>query len=171
MKRLHIVLCACMLLFALALSGCGGTKENSDATADDANAVAAVETSDDATTGEEIIEIKEKFFIQQCNDIYYNPDFYEGTVVKLEGMYDEYFDDYREKTASAVYRNGPGCCGNDGVAGFEFSFDGELPERDDWISVTGVVELETNDDGFTDVILRATAVDVKAERGAEFVKN
>jgi uncharacterized membrane protein YcgQ (UPF0703/DUF1980 family) len=170
-----------VLSAALMLSGCGAKADaadkdaaRSDVASGDASSgetVSAQGTEKEVADSEEVLEIGEKFFIQQCNDIYYNPESYEGTVVKLEGIYDEYFDEYRGETSHAVYRNGPGCCGNDGVAGFVFQYDGAFPTQNDWVEVTGIVELETYDDGFVNVILKATDVDVKAERGAEFVKN
>jgi uncharacterized membrane protein YcgQ (UPF0703/DUF1980 family) len=43
-----------------------------------------------ADGAEKIIEIRERMFIQQCNDIYLNPEDYEGRTIKLEGIYDEY---------------------------------------------------------------------------------
>ncbi|MDR1028312.1 MAG: hypothetical protein LBL63_02710, partial [Clostridiales Family XIII bacterium] len=148
-NRILSVLCAAMLLFAMLLSGCGGeTASIADGKTADAKAAsdgAASETGEKADAGDkaEVFEIGEKFFIQQCNDIYYNPQSYEGDVVRLEGIYDEYFDEYKGETSHAVYRNGPGCCGNDGVAGFVFKYDGSFPVQDEWIEVTGVVELET----------------------------
>jgi uncharacterized membrane protein YcgQ (UPF0703/DUF1980 family) len=168
-----------MLLSALTLSGCGGGGSASAGTGSEpqnASGDVKSETKPDNDAKEaadeiEVFEIGEKFFIQQCNDIYYNPQSYEGTVVRLEGMYDEYFDEYNGGMSHAVYRNGPGCCGNDGVAGFVFEYSGDFPAQNDWIEVTGVVKLETYDDGFTNVILKATEVDVKTERGAEFVSN
>ncbi|MDR2616038.1 MAG: hypothetical protein LBC28_05595, partial [Oscillospiraceae bacterium] len=67
-------------------------------------------------------------------------------------------------------RLGPGCCGNDGVAGFEFTCDA-LPElkENDWISVEGVLTPYTYDDGYESVIISDAVVTVKAERGAEYV--
>jgi uncharacterized membrane protein YcgQ (UPF0703/DUF1980 family) len=160
---------------ALSLSACGGAKDDASSVSDtdkqSAAGKSAEYTADAADEDAEVFEIGEKFFIEQCNDIYYNPQSYEGTTVKLEGIYDEYFDEYQGKTAHAVYRNGPGCCGNDGVAGFTFTYDKAFPKQDDWISVTGIVRLETYEDGYINVVLDATDVTIKDERGLEFVQN
>jgi uncharacterized membrane protein YcgQ (UPF0703/DUF1980 family) len=164
----------CLISLALSLSGCGGAKDDAGAkqdTGEQSTPAKSAEYTADTADEAEVFEIGEKFFIQQCNDIYYNPQSYEGTVVKLEGIYDEYFDEYIGATSHAVFRNGPGCCGNDGVAGFVFTYDGTFPAKDDWIAVTGTVRLETYDDGYINVVLDATDVTVKDERGAEFVKN
>ncbi|OJU09151.1 MAG: hypothetical protein BGN88_08335 [Clostridiales bacterium 43-6] len=117
-----------------------------------------------------IIEIKEKMFIAQCNDIYMNPGEYKGKTVKLEGFCDRYTDPDTKKTGYYVIRNGPGCCGNDGVAGFEFTFAGTYPEKDEWLEVIGTIELITVDD-YTTVLIKADSVKVLTKRGAEFVQN
>lgn len=118
----------------------------------------------------EVFEIKEKMFIAQCNDIYLNPEDYKGKTVKLEGMYDEFTDPETNETYRYVYRNGPGCCGNDGVAGFEFLYDGTPPRLNDWIEVTGTVEIMKEDD-YEYVVLRLSKLAVLDERGAEYVEN
>jgi uncharacterized membrane protein YcgQ (UPF0703/DUF1980 family) len=116
-----------------------------------------------------VIEIREKMFIAQCNDIYLNPDEYLGKTVRIEGMYSEYAEEGGDVYYS-VARLGPGCCGNDGVAGFEFTSP-DLPdcELDDWICVEGVITPMTYDDGYETVIIGDAVVTLKAERGAEFV--
>jgi zinc transport system permease protein len=119
--------------------------------------------------GDGVIEIREKLFIAQCNDIYLNPGEYIGRRVRIEGMYYEYAEE-----GGAIYysvtRLGPGCCGNDGVAGFEFACDSPpVCEPDDWISVEGVITPYTYDDGYESVIIGDASVTVKTERGAEYV--
>jgi uncharacterized membrane protein YcgQ (UPF0703/DUF1980 family) len=120
-------------------------------------------------TSGDVVEIKEKMFIAQCNDIYLNPGDYIGKTIRIEGMYDEYSDD-AGNTYQAVIRNGPGCCGNDGVAGFEFLCEG-VPEfkRNDWISIEGIIRPFAYDDGYETVIIGNASITVKTERGAEYV--
>ena len=119
-----------------------------------------------------IFEIRDKFFIQQCNDIYLNPDKYMGRMVKLEGIYDEFKNEEKDRPERYVIRYGPGCCGNDGVAGFEFFYDGQaLPKQDDWIEVTGTVDMITGDDGEEYLVLAKSDLKVMAKRGREFVEN
>jgi uncharacterized membrane protein YcgQ (UPF0703/DUF1980 family) len=120
----------------------------------------------------DIFEIREKFFIQQCNDIYLNPDKYMGRTVKLEGMYDEFKNEEKGRTERYVIRFGPGCCGNDGVAGFEFFYDGQVaPKQDDWIEVTGIVGMINGDDGEEYIVLDKSSLRVMAKRGRETVEN
>ncbi|GHT01203.1 hypothetical protein AGMMS50276_28740 [Synergistales bacterium] len=122
------------------------------------------------SSGGAVVEIREKMFIAQCNDIYLNPEEYAGKTIRIEGMYDEYTDE-AGTVFRAVVRNGPGCCGNDGVAGFEFSCDG-VPDckPNDWISVEGIISLSASDEnGYNAIIIAQTTVTVKTERGMEYV--
>jgi uncharacterized membrane protein YcgQ (UPF0703/DUF1980 family) len=119
-----------------------------------------------------MVEIRDKFFIQQCNDIYLNPTEYMGRTVKLEGIYDEFKDDESGLVERFVIRYGPGCCGNDGVAGFEFFYDGSTaPKQDDWVEVTGTVDMKRGDDGEEYLVLAPSELKVMAKRGQEFVEN
>ncbi|MDR0446924.1 MAG: hypothetical protein LBH17_07895 [Oscillospiraceae bacterium] len=129
-------------------------------------------SDEDLTTlrdGEGVLEIREKLFIAQCNDIYLNPEEYAGRRVRIEGMYYAFAEE-----GGAIYysvtRLGPGCCGNDGVAGFEFTSD-PPPEcvENDWISVEGTLMPFVYDDGYESVIIADATVTVKTERGAEYV--
>lgn len=117
---------------------------------------------------EDVIEIKEKMFIAQCNDIYLNPKEYKGKTIKLEGFYDEATDAVTKEKFHFIIRNGPGCCGNDGVAGFQFTYNGsgKIPKLNDWIEVVGTVELADDNDYVT---LKAKTVNVLKVRGKDTV--
>jgi uncharacterized membrane protein YcgQ (UPF0703/DUF1980 family) len=121
--------------------------------------------------GENPIEIRDKLFVQQCNDIYLNPNEYRGKSVKLEGMYGEYRDDENGELQRYVIRYGPGCCGNDGTPGFEFLYDGDAsPKEGDWVEVIGVVDLikgETDD--YEYVVLASSSLTIMEKRGQEYV--
>ena len=56
------------------------------------------------------LEIKEKLFIAQTNDVYLNPDEYMGRRIRLEGLFkaDSYVGS--AQTYRFVLRYGPGCC-------------------------------------------------------------
>ena len=73
------------------------------------------------------IQIGEKMFIAQCNDIYVNAPDYIGKIISLEGLYkrSEYPFQGRIVVEQYVMRYGPGCCGNDGSAGFEIDYNGD----------------------------------------------
>ena len=117
-----------------------------------------------------VVEITEKMFIAQCNDVYLNPDDYQGKAIRLEGLYSSQVDLEGNKAYHYVMRYGPGCCGYDGSAGFEFLYDGEMPQLNDWIEVVGTVEKMTEND-MEYIVLRASKVTVLDVRGAEFVSN
>lgn len=117
-----------------------------------------------------IIEIRERMFINQCNDIYLNPDDYRGKVIKLEGIYDGFVDKETGEKLNFVFRYGPGCCGYDGVAGFEFNYNGNIPNPQDWIEVVGVAEI-LEIDNYETVRLNAISLNVLDKRGKEFVAN
>ena len=83
-------------------------------------------------------------------------------------MYAPFYSRDGSKTAPVVYRRGPGCCGNDGWGGFLLKYDGEYPNENDWIRVTGTPELIEEGD-YLNLYLHVTSLEVKVERGAEFV--
>ncbi len=167
MKKRFIIL---FILFAgiYIMSGCSGNKavpveQSSEA----AGTQAAAEDVLPAADGD-IVEIREKMFITQINDVYLNPEDYADKKIKLEGFYSVYQVD--GKSIHSVIRNGPGCCGNDGVAGFEFVWDGEYPQKNDWLRVVGTLATK-EENGMEYVYLNAVEVEVLKERGAEFVEN
>lgn len=118
----------------------------------------------------DVLEIKEKMFLTQITDIFCNFDDYKDKTIVVEGMFDNMYINWDQtETAPAVYRNGPGCCGNDGWGGFLLLCDGPYPEVNDWVRVTGTPELITSEDGYDDLYLKVQSLEVKKERGAEFV--
>lgn len=119
-------------------------------------------------TNSDVIEIKEKMFIAQINDIYLNADDYMGKTVKYEGLFDSYTWAEKKKTYNYVIRFGPGCCGTDGNAGFEIEWDGEYPKLNDWVEVIGVLETY-EEDGYNYLRVRATSLSVLSVRGEEYV--
>jgi len=121
-----------------------------------------------------IIEIKEKMFIQQCIDIYNNPDDYKNKIVKLEGISDIWQDKNSLETCYFVYRKTPGCCGNDyGMMGFLFEYDGKKPKLNDWIAVEGTIKVTNDGNGNENgkVVLVLSKLEIKDKRGNDFVYN
>lgn len=60
---------------------------------------------------ENVLEIGEKMFLTQINDMYFNFDDYRDRTIAVEGMYAPFYSRDGSKTAPVVYRRGPGCCG------------------------------------------------------------
>jgi hypothetical protein len=121
--------------------------------------------------GEGIVEIKEKIFISQTNDVYLNPEDYMGKTIKLEGLFKTQAAYGDGPTYCFVLRYGPGCCGYDGNAGFEVAWDGEAapyPSEDDWVEAVGVLQ-SYEEDGYPYLYLSLTSLRVLDQRGAEFV--
>ncbi len=116
----------------------------------------------------DVIEIKEKMFVAQTNDVYYNPDDYLGKTLKYEGLFDSYDDPSNGQTYYAVIRFGPGCCGIDLNAGFEVLWDREYPAPNDWVEAVGVLE-EYEENGQKYLRLALSSLTVLPVRGAETV--
>jgi len=123
-----------------------------------------------------IIEIQEKMFIAQINDIYLNTGDYLDKTIKLEGIFRTF--NFTGRDHYYVMRNSPGCCGNDGSVGFEVSWpdtakaDNFLtegyPEPDDWVAAEGkLAYYETG--GISYLYLVLSSLEIKPDRGAEFV--
>lgn len=169
MKKLS----ALILVWLLLLSGCGNQNTSSDA-ADAANAANAKETSSETTVentqeSNEVVEITENLFIAQTNEIYLNAVDYLGKTIKYEGIFNVYEWEETDTTYYQVIRYGPGCCGNDGVAGFEVIWDGDYPKQDDWVEVIGTLE-EYEENGSQILRIRLTSLSVLEERGEEYVE-
>ena len=119
-----------------------------------------------------VIEIKEKMFIAQTNDVYLNPDEYMGKTLKLEGLFKR--EQYGNQAYCFVLRYGPGCCGSDGNAGFEVSWgdtpaaEGTYPDVDAWVQATGTLK-NYEEDGNPFLYIALSELKVLDKRGAEYV--
>ena len=114
------------------------------------------------------VEIRERLFMTQVFDISNNFEHYIGRTVRYEGIFEKFG---YEQVFAAVFRYGPGCCGDDGVIGFTVAWeDGstDFPENGEWVEVVGtfgVLEIE----GFLFRCVYLTSITVLDVRGAEFV--
>ena len=115
-----------------------------------------------------MIEIKDNFFIEQTNDVYINLDEYVGKTIKMQGLVYSY-EGAGDKLCYAVVRNTPGCCGNDGLAGLDIAYNKEYPEEDTWVEVVGVVTKEKSYGGYIPV-LQVFSI-TETEEGITFVTN
>ena len=149
MKRRLILLVAVLLLLAGCANG-GGTGQ-------------APSFGDG-----DIIEIGERFFVNEITHIQLNPQQYLGRTVQYTGMF---FTEYWPPTSSYFYtviRYSYGCCGRDGNVGFEV-YMGDIPAfpDDTWVEVTGVLEPFEYDG--QEMFRLAVQTIVPTESGAEFV--
>jgi zinc transport system permease protein len=189
-RRAVKVVSAASLAALVFLSGCGNTKivfqkSNAAGTLSVALPSALQETPPEPaspekhplaalpdSSGETMIEIREKMFIAQVNDVYLNPEDYLGKAIKLEELFK--WEQYGEQPYCFVIRYGPGCCGFDGNAGFEVAWDNRdpasaaYPDPDDWVEATGVLQ-SYEEDGYPYLYLALSSLDVLDTRGEEFV--
>ncbi len=186
MKKKIIIL---FIVSLIMLTGCSSDKAGSKVSATGARKAPETNESDikkDSTDEEntdttketsglempvasdDVIEIKEKLFIAQSNDIYINPDNYIGKTIKYEGIFKANYLEENGETYYFVIRYGPGCCGYDGEAGFEIRWNGTFPKENDWCEVVGVLE-EYEEDGWLYLRLVVTSLTVLDERGEEYV--
>jgi uncharacterized membrane protein YcgQ (UPF0703/DUF1980 family) len=118
-----------------------------------------------------VIEIKEKMFISQVNDVYLNAEDYLGKTIKLEGLFK--MEQGYDRSYCFVLRYGPGCCGYDGNVGFEVAWNKDkekpYPGEDSWVEATG--ELKTyEEDGYDKFLyLDLVSLNVLNKRGQETV--
>jgi len=145
------------------------SSNDTNKTGDTANNISTLKP-DNTNTDKVDLNITEKMYVTYINEIYTNPDAYLGKRLKIEGMFSAQHIDITNMTYYYVYRQGPGCCGNDGsMCGFEFTTkDGEYPNENDWIEVVGTLD-QYDEDGIQYLTIRADSVKVKDERGAEIV--
>jgi uncharacterized membrane protein YcgQ (UPF0703/DUF1980 family) len=122
--------------------------------------------------GDSLVEIKEKMFIAQVNDVYSNPKDYLEKTIKLEGIFK--IEQYPgiQKPYCFVIRYGPGCCGADGSAGFEVAWDKnaqkQYPSADSWVEAVGILK-SMEEDGAPFIYLDLMSLNVMDKRGREFV--
>ena len=121
MKKLCVGLITVLFLLLPLISGCAADSEDDD-----------------------IVEIREQFFMQQTDYILRNLDEFTGRTLQFEGV----FFGVEETPPGSdthyfVVRFAAGCCGDDGQSfGFEvYLGDFEPFEDNAWVSVTGVLEL------------------------------
>ncbi|MDR1042886.1 MAG: hypothetical protein LBL54_03180 [Clostridiales Family XIII bacterium] len=134
---------------------------SSELVADGSSAAAGTDTG-------EVLEIGEKMFVGQMNDIYLNPDEYLGKTIRYEGFFTFFENEETGQRYDCVVRNGPGCCGYDSSVGFEVDWKGDLPEVDDWCSVEGVVDIY-DENGLDYIVVRADSLSVLPYRGNDTV--
>jgi len=117
-------------------------------------------------TKEEVLILKDKFFITQLNDIYYNIDEYKGKRIEISGF------PMTDGKRKFVGRYGPGCCSNDSYAYIEYKFSDELDlvDEKDWIKVTGTIE-KRYEGSRINTYIKATSVEKLDVRGLDTVVN
>jgi hypothetical protein len=183
-----IILLCFIIAVTMILSGCGKNKkdgygvtpssdissgDNSNSTGSDqtqnGGSHQQVDKKDLSSTKDDVINIREKVFLAQINDIYSNFEDYKDKTIIVEGMFSHFKDNGTGDKVPVVYRKGPGCCGNDGWGGFLLRGLKSEPKENDWVKVTGKPILEKSKDGYYSLYLKVANLEVKKKRGAENV--
>ncbi|MCL1803939.1 MAG: hypothetical protein FWG30_09985 [Eubacteriaceae bacterium] len=115
-----------------------------------------------------VVEISERLFVTQINDIYTNTSDYLGKTIQYEGIFAEYQDESNGNTYYSVIRYGPGCCGTDMNPGFEVKWDKEYPEAGDWVEAVGTLE-KYNEGAHTYIRISLLSLKKLETRGQENV--
>ena len=137
-----------LLAAILLLSGCSAQNGGSG----DSAASSAQSSGGQAQGAQEIavdVDITEKMFVAQINDIYLNPQNYLGKTIRLEGMF--------KSTANLSTGDS-----------YRFVYDGNYPEDNAWVRATGVLE-EYEENGKPYFQLRLKELKVLDKRGLETV--
>jgi uncharacterized membrane protein YcgQ (UPF0703/DUF1980 family) len=117
----------------------------------------------------EILEIKETLFLTQVNDIYINPDDYWDKLIKFEGILQSVADESDDGLRHYfVIRYGPGCCGFDGLVGFEVIGSANYPADNTWVEAIGALETAVHE-GEEYLRIRLSSLNALNRRGAEVV--
>lgn len=174
-----------LLFVGLSLSSCGEAKKGFDAKptenvkSDNSSSNTQVDPNisgkhqvnpEDLKSDDDVLEVKERVFLAQINDIYSNFQDYEKKTIIVEGMFSHFKSSDEQNDIPVVYRRGPGCCGNDGWGGFLLKYEGALPKENDWIKVIGKPLLEKTEKGYYNLYLKVESIEVLSKRGAEYVK-
>lgn len=127
---------------------------------------------------EKEFHIGDKEFLTRINFIKNHIDDFKDSDIIVEGMYALYTSWDETFKYPMVYRNGPGCCGDDQYGGFFLiNINMDDYETDDWIEVKGKPFLyeHTDSEGEVQKFLFLVAEEVKKkttkERKAEMVNN
>jgi uncharacterized membrane protein YcgQ (UPF0703/DUF1980 family) len=116
-----------------------------------------------------VIEIRERMFMTQIQDIYLNANDFLGRTIKLEGIFiGMTWDGASYNYVVRSYSDG--CCG--GNVGFEVMWPqgrpDPFPENNSWVEAEGVLKLFQGDSS-RNLYLELISLNVLETRGAEVV--
>jgi len=123
-----------------------------------------------ASNSDDVIEIQDRFFIHQVNDIVLNHSQYLGRTIQYEGLFVTAPNEGAEPDIHLVYRYILGCCGPEGITGFIVNIgDFEPLPTYSWVKVVGVLEEFVDDNDITHIRLALSSLTELEERGNEFI--
>ena len=122
------------------------------------------------TDEDDILEIRERMFVTQINDIYMNASEFLGKRIKLEGIFTS--DTWGDPLHFVLRRSPGGCCGTDGRTGFEVKWpEGRrdpYPAENSWVEATGTLKYTVSDNRRF-LYLELSSLRVLTTRREEFV--
>ena len=126
-----------------------------------------------STTRGSIIEIRERMFATQITDIYLNANDYLEKTLRLQGIFKVDRHEGEDPINSVIRYSPGGCCGNDGLVGFEVKWAkdnaGKFPSENSWVEATGVLK-QYGIGFFKYLYIELSSLTVLETRGAEFVR-
>jgi len=116
------------------------------------------------------VEIRERMFATQVNEIYLNARSYLGRTINLEGIFKAEGSD-EEPVLYVIRYTSDSCCG-ESMIGFEVRWPNgqanQYPAGNTWVEATGV--LKEYRSGFNRYLfLELSSLNIPDRRGAEFV--
>ena len=178
MKKLLVL--AIVFALILPLTGCNGGDDEPEARSGeivandprdetfDGHADATDDTPSGGDDGD-VVFIRDRFFMTETLHIIINSNEYLGRTIRYEGLFREFVSPSTGNSFYAVIRTTPGCCGDDGIIGFEVYMGDIKPfEQDAWVEITGVLDMFESG-GFEFPALRAVSIRELDVRGQEFV--
>ena len=119
------------------------------------------------TTANKIdLEIKDSYFLANMDDIYINYNNYEGKTVSYEGFV--YYDPYYN--GAMVVARYFYCCGYDAyITGLECDYTGDKPSANQWVKVTGVIQINRENPDDIYPYLKVTSMELLEKEGEKYV--
>lgn len=114
----------------------------------------------DSDSKDGIINISDGIFLPLVNDIYLNKEEYQGKKIRIIGQVVKFEDKQIDEVIYAILREGPGCCYNDSVIGFEFIMDKgkDFPQPQKWYEMLAEVIIDMENSG---KVVKLKALDYK----------
>lgn len=179
MKKIIISITSIFIIFALV-----GCENNFNSNIDNENDSSKEVEILDKDKEDKRVYITEDLYEPWISQIYLDPREYEGSIIRLEGIYTTNYSETDKKNYNMVYRIVTGGSityehtheddhdhadlPQNEMYGFEFDYDGNMPKENDWIEVEGILEVyEVN--GEDNLKIKANSVTIKSERGKEVI--
>lgn len=118
-------------------------------------------------SGKVDLEINDNYFIININEVYLNYKDYEGKSVSYEGFI--YYDQkYNAMIVSRYYY----CCGDDSyITGMECKYDGEKPQENQWVKVTGTIMINSETPSNIYPYVKVDTLEILDKEGEKYVYN